>query len=208
MVADSGARNGPGETQIPAAPAASATGAPKDGGVPPIAVVGIGLKLPGNVTTTDEYWHLLKNGINTKREVPANRFTAEAWQTAQGLPGTVKSIIGHYLENDLDKLDSAFFSMSKAEIEKLDPQIRLLLEVIWECMERGGQKDWRGRKIGCYVGVYGEDWLDLWAKDPQHTGTHRVMGTGDFMLSNRVSYEFNITGPRSVFTTLFTLIIQ
>ena len=217
MVADSGARNGIGGAEVPTSNNSSSTASPPPSsstkpngasasspnseGVPPIAVVGIGLKLPGGVTTTDEYWDLLVNGKNTSQEVPANRFTADAFRTKEGLPGTVKSIFGHYLDGDLDKLDASFFSMSKAEIEKLDPQVRLLLEVIWECMERGGQKNWRGRKIGCYVGVYGEDWLDLWAKDPQHTGTHRVMGYGDFMLANRVAYEFNITGPSMTIRT-------
>ncbi|UKZ81348.1 putative PKS-like protein biosynthetic cluster [Trichoderma virens FT-333] len=88
--------------------------------------------------------------------------------------------------------------MSKAEVEKLDPQHRLLLEVIWECMENGGQKNWRGRNIGCYVGVFGEDWLDLYAKDPQHLGTHRILTGGDFALSNRASYEYDLKGPRPV----------
>ena len=66
---------------------------------------------------------------------------------------------------NLQHLDASFFSMNKTELEKLDPQQRLLLEVVWECMENGGQVGWRGKKIGCYVGVFGEDWLDMAAKD-------------------------------------------
>lgn len=65
-------------------------------------------------------------------------------------------------------------------------------------MEAGGQKRWRGRNIGCYVGVFGEDWLDLCAKDPQHLGTHRILTGGDFALSNRASYEYDLKGPRYV----------
>ncbi|UKZ55581.1 Type I Iterative PKS [Trichoderma virens] len=91
--------------------------------------------------------------------------------------------------------------MSKAEVEKLDPQHKLLLEVIWECMENGGQKNWRGRNIGCYVGVFGEDWLDLYAKDPQHLGTHRILTGGDFALSNRASYEYDLKGPSMTIRT-------
>lgn len=171
---------------------------PLDGAPPAIAIVGIGLKLPGGITTTDEYWDLLINKKNTRRQVPENRYGAHAFESKLGTPGTLKSTYGHYLDRDLEKWDASFFSMSKAEVEKLDPQHRLLLEVIWECMENGGQKNWRGRNIGCYVGVFGEDWLDLYAKDPQHLGTHRILTGGDFALSNRASYEYDLRGPRYV----------
>ncbi|KAL7798706.1 putative polyketide synthase [Trichoderma afarasin] len=174
---------------------------PLDGAPPAIAIVGIGLKLPGGITTTDEYWDLLINKKNTRRQVPKDRYGAHAFESKLGTPGTLKSTYGHYLDRDLEKWDASFFSMSKAEVEKLDPQHRLLLEVIWECMENGGQKNWRGRNIGCYVGVFGEDWLDLYAKDPQHLGTHRILTGGDFALSNRTSYEYDLRGPSMTIRT-------
>ncbi len=89
--------------------------------------------------------------------------------------------------------------MKKNEAEKLDPQQRLLLEVVWECMENGGQTAWRGENIGCYVGVFGEDMWDLASRDTQNQGLYRITGSADFALANRVSYEYNLTGPRYVF---------
>jgi acyl transferase domain-containing protein len=182
LAGDAAARNGPSSQP--------------DSTPEPIAIVGIGLKLPGDVNTSEAYWDLLVNGKNTRREVPASRFAGQSFQSKTGTPGTLKSIHGHFLDCDVDKMDASFFSMSKAEVARLDPQSRMLLEVIWECMESGGQKNWRGRKIGCYVGVFGEDWLDLNAKDPQHLGMHRILGYGDFALSNRASYEYDLRGPR------------
>jgi hypothetical protein len=42
-----------------------------------------------------------------------------------------------------------------------------------------------------------QDWLDLLAKDPQQTGGMlNVSGAGDFAISNRISYEYNLQGPR------------
>ena len=160
-----------------------------------IAIVGIGLRLPGGVTTTDEYWDLLMSKTNTLAPVPDNRYGGDAF-TSQGLPGTMKNTYGHYLDCEFEKWDASFFSMSRVEVEKLDPQQRLLLQVVWECMQSGGQTNWRGgSNIGCYVGTFGEDWLDLYAKDPQHGGIHRVLGTNDFAIANRVSYEYNLKGP-------------
>lgn len=58
--------------------------------------------------------------------------------------------------------------------------------------------NWRGKDIGCYIGVFGEDWLDLHAKDTQDSGMYRITGYGDFLLGNRVSYEYDFKGPRYV----------
>jgi hypothetical protein len=99
---------------------------------------------------------------------------------------------------DIRQFDTSVFPISKSELERLDPQQRQLLEVAYECMENAGQASWRGKNIGCYVGVFGEDWLDLYAKETQHRKGYRVTGYGDFVLGNRISYEFDLHGPRSV----------
>ncbi|RYP07500.1 hypothetical protein DL765_009144 [Monosporascus sp. GIB2] len=169
---------------------------------PPIAVVGIGLRLPGKITTTDEFWELLVSRKSTRSQVPQTRYNISAFHSASDKPGTVNNPYGHYLDCELDRMDASFFSMSKPEVDRLDPQQRLLLEVVWECMESGGQRDWRGGNIGCYVGVYGDDWLDLSAKDPQHLGLFRITSSNEFALANRVSYEFDLKGPRFVFQPL------
>lgn len=104
---------------------------------------------------------------------------------------------GYFLEGlDLSDFDAGFFNLSKNEIDRLDPQQRLLLEVTWECLESAGQKNWRGKNIGCYVGVFGEDWLDIQQKDPQESGLYRITGHGDYVIPNRISYEFDFKGPR------------
>ena len=78
----------------------------------------------------------------------------------------------------------------------MDPQQPLLLKVVWECMESGGQVAWQGKDIGCFVGVSGEDWLDITRKDYQNLGQGRVGDTGDFAIANRVSYQHDLRGPR------------
>ncbi|KAK2057644.1 putative polyketide synthase [Colletotrichum caudatum] len=167
----------------------------------PIAIVGIGLRLPGNVSTTDDFWNLLVNKQSTRCRVPESRFNIDAFYSDSGKPGTVNSKYGHYLDYDIEKMDASFFSMSKAEVEKLDPHQRLLLEVVWECMENGGQRNWRGANIGCYVGVYGDDWLDLSAKDPQRLGMYRITSSAEFGVANRLSYEFDLKGPSMTIRT-------
>lgn len=164
---------------------------------PPIAIVGMGMRLPGGVNNEGAFWDLLVNGKDGRCIVPKDRYNVDTFYNPNGGPGTVKTRYGYFLEHvDLQQLDASFFSMNQKEVERLDPQQRLLLEVVWECMENGGQVGWRGKKIGCYVGVFGEDWLDLAAKDTQHLGMYRITGSGDFAISNRISYEYDLKGPR------------
>lgn len=162
------------------------------------------MRLPGRVHSADAFWNFLLAKKNGRARIPADRYNIDAFHSPSGKPGTVQMQHGYFLEDvDLAHFDAAFFSMSKTEVERLDPQQRMLLEVIWECMENGGQKAWRGENIGCYVGAFGEDWLDLASKDTQSQGIYRITGSGDFALANRVSYEYNLKGPRYVRLSVF-----
>ncbi|KAJ5662752.1 hypothetical protein N7462_011678 [Penicillium macrosclerotiorum] len=166
----------------------------------PIAIVGMAVRLPGGVNTMDKFWDMLINKKDGHCKVPETRYGADAFYNATR-PGTVKTRHGYFLQEDVGHIDRSFFSMSKTEAAKLDPQQRLLLEVVWECMESGGQTNWRGQSIGCYVGVFGEDWLEMSSKDTQHMDRFHVVSAGDFALSNRVSYEYDLQGPSITYRT-------
>jgi len=167
--------------------------------LPLIAVVGMAMRLPGDVKDESSFWDMLINKKDGRGKVPQSRYNLEGfYKDGSKGAGTVASDHGYFLNGDLSTFDAGFFSMSKAEVEQLDPQQRLLLEIVWEAMESAGQTNWRGKEIGVYVGSFGEDWLDLIAKDPQASGLFRVFGGGDFDLSNRVSYEYDLKGPRYV----------
>ena len=164
---------------------------------PPIAITGMAMRLPGGVNSAASFWDLILKKGNGRCRVPGDRYNIDAFYDARARPGTVKTEYAHFIDNyDLRHFDSSFFSMSKSEVEKVDPQQRMLLEVVRECLENAGKTSWRGDTIGCYVGSFGEDWLDLGAKDTQSTGMYRITGSGDFVLGNRVSYEFDFKGPR------------
>ncbi|GAB1201010.1 hypothetical protein APSETT444_010394 [Aspergillus pseudonomiae] len=160
----------------------------------PIAIVGMGMRLPGGVSSGTEFWNFLVNKRDGLCRVPETRYNVDAFYD-EAREGAVRTKHGYFLEQDIVQLDIGFFEISKPEAEKLDPQQRLLLEVVWECMENAGQTNWQGTNIGCFVGVFGEDWLDLLSKDTQQHDRYRVMSAGDFALSNRVSYEYDLTGP-------------
>ena len=43
----------------------------------PIAVIGLGCRFPGGASSPRDYWHLLHDGVEAIREVPADRWDVE-----------------------------------------------------------------------------------------------------------------------------------
>lgn len=163
----------------------------------PIAIVGMAMRLPGRVHTADEFWNLLTEKRSGLCDIPPDRYNIDGFYDPTGRPGTIRTRQGYFLEDvDIQQFDTSSFPIARKEVERLDPEQRHLLEVAYECLENSGATSWRGKKIGCYIGVFGEDWLDLNAKETQHRGGYRVTGYGDFVLANRISYEFDLHGPR------------
>ncbi|KAJ0418662.1 hypothetical protein BJY00DRAFT_314811 [Aspergillus carlsbadensis] len=169
-------------------------------GCPPVAIVGMALRLPGGLKFPSDLWTFLLEKRNGVCEVPGTRYTVDSFYSSTQ-PRSVKTRHGYYLHEDPSYFDAPFFSINAHEAGRMDPQQRQLLEVLWECLESAGETNWRGKRIGCYVGVYGEDWLDLASKDPQHTDRYHILGTGQFALSNRLSYEFDFQGPSMTLQT-------
>lgn len=164
----------------------------------PIAICGMACRLPSGIKTPQHLWEFLLAGDDARSKVPESRYNIEAFYDPSGKPGTTKTQHGYFLDEDLSNLDTSFFSMPRKEVERIDPQQRLMLEVARESFEDGGETGWRGKQIGCYVGNLGDDWLEMLAQDTQNFGIYRLSGYGDFSLSNRISYEMNLQGPRYV----------
>ena len=98
---------------------------------PPIAIVGMGMRLPGRVNSESAFGDLLVKKKDGRCLVPEDRYNIEAFHSPSGKPGTVTTQHGYFLEDaDLQHLDASFFSMNKIEVEKVDPQQRMLLEVV------------------------------------------------------------------------------
>ena len=164
----------------------------------PVAIVGMAMRLPGGVHNAEDFWDLLINKRDGRCRVPSDRYNVNAFY-GPGKPGHVNSQHGYFLDHlDLAHIDASFWSMSKQEAKLMDPQQRLLLGVVYECLENAGAKDWRGKNIGCYVGCFGEDWLDMDAKDTANSHMYRLTGYSEPFIANRISYEFDFKGPRYV----------
>ena len=94
----------------------------------PIAIVGMSCRLPGNVSTPDEFWELCSRARDGWSEIPKQRFDAASFQHPNpGKNGCFNPVGGNFLKEDLGLFDAPFFSLTAQEAISMDPQQRILL---------------------------------------------------------------------------------
>ena len=70
----------------------------EQGDTEPIAVIGMGCRLPGGVNTPAQYWRLLHEGASGVVRVPADRWDADAFYSDDHTkPGTICNREGGFL---------------------------------------------------------------------------------------------------------------
>lgn len=123
---------------------------------PPIAIVGMGMRLPGGCHEAGAFWDLLIHRKEGMIPVPSSRWNLGGYHDDSGRAGTIKAKEGNFLQVDLGAFDANFFSMTPSAIEQTDPQHRILLETVYESLENAGESNIKGRNIGVYVGIFAE----------------------------------------------------
>lgn len=162
-----------------------------------IAIIGMGCRFPGGIESPRQFWDLLSRGGDAIREVPAERWDAEALFAADSAaPGRTYARRGGFL-NGIDQFDAEFFGISPREAAHVDPQQRLLLETAHEAMEDAGERweDPAVRNTGVFVGVFIHDYQHMQFADRELLGAHTGTGTAMSIAANRISYVFDLHGP-------------
>ncbi|KAE8376147.1 hypothetical protein BDV26DRAFT_294376 [Aspergillus bertholletiae] len=164
----------------------------------PIAVVSMACRLPGHSDSPQKLWEFLMNGGVAGTEVPKTRFNLDAFYDGSDRPKTMRSPGAMFMESvDPAKFDASFFNISAQEAIAMDPQQRIILEVIYEALENAGLtlESLAGERYACFVGGHPGDYWDVFARDPDSRPVNAGIGGSGTMLSNRVSHFLGITGP-------------
>lgn len=164
----------------------------------PIAVTGIGCRLPGGADNPSKLWNLLSEGRSAWTDVPSNRWNSESFHHPDpGLNEGINHRGGHFLQGDPAAWDAPFFGVAAGEARTLDPQQRILLETSYEALENAGipAERVRGSKTGVYVATFSQDWETMLMKDTHDLLKYHVLGTHKAIVANRVSYFLDLKGP-------------
>jgi acyl transferase domain-containing protein/acyl-CoA synthetase (AMP-forming)/AMP-acid ligase II/acyl carrier protein len=162
-----------------------------------IAIIAIGCRMPGGMSSPEAFWTLLHDGVDAISEVPPNRWDIESYYHPDPEhPGTIVTRYGGFVAA-VEQFDAGFFGISPREAGPLDPQQRLLLEVCWETLERAGLPPSRllGSETGVFIGISNNDYAQRLNRRPE--GIDAYLGTGNALsvAANRLSYTFGLEGP-------------
>ncbi|MFE7134486.1 SDR family NAD(P)-dependent oxidoreductase [Streptomyces sp. NPDC057638] len=162
----------------------------------PVAIVGMGLRLPGGVSDPEGFWRLLAEGRDAVSGFPVDRGwdLERLYHPDPDTLGTTYTRHGGFL-HDAGLFDADFFGISPREALAMDPQQRLLLETSWEALEGAGidPLSLRGQQVGVFTGLMYHDY----ATGTQPEGLEGLLGTGTAasVAAGRVSYVLGAQGP-------------
>ncbi|MDI1286673.1 MAG: type I polyketide synthase [Reyranella sp.] len=161
-----------------------------------VAIVGYAARLPG-ARTADAFWSLLRDSRCSVGTISAERFPTEAfYHPSPDQPGKSYTFAAGVID-DVWGFDAGAFGMSPREAEQVDPQQRHLLEVTHDALAHAGIRPTAlsGSHTGVYIGASSVDYGARFFADPSAADVHMMTGNTLSVISNRLSYNFNLHGP-------------
>ncbi|TWU76947.1 t1pks [Metarhizium rileyi] len=156
----------------------------------PSVIVGIACRVPG-ANSPSGLWQNIVEQRDVQQKMPADRLKVDSFFHPEPT----------HKGTDIGNFDAGFFGISGKEAEAMDPQQLapqqlLLLEVVYEALENAGitLQDIRGSLTSVFCGSFTNDYNAMLTKDLGYYPKYTVTGTGDAILSNRISYFYDLHG--------------
>lgn len=163
----------------------------------PIAIVAVSCRFPG-APDPEAFWEVLSGGVDVIREVPEDRFDIdEFYDPDPEVAGKTYTRFGGFLDG-VDGFDPEFFGISPREAVWIEPQQRLMLETVWEGLERAGYAPaaLRGSRTGIFAGVGANEYAHLLSSESiDKIEPYFITGNALNAISGRVAFAMGFEGP-------------
>ncbi|WDK09658.1 beta-ketoacyl synthase domain-containing protein [Colletotrichum graminicola] len=182
----------------------------------PIAINGMGCRLPGQVDSESSFWQtLVEKRTGQTPKAPESRFDIDAhYHERLDRPGFFNVPGGHFLDGHPENFDPTFFNTTPVKAQWLDSQQRRTLEMCYESLVSAGITLERisGSNTAVFVGSIMADYhtnikkrrnveqMSTWNTDFCHNCA--ATGVDIRIISNRIGHMFNLRGPRFEFLLL------
>ncbi|MBI0292991.1 acyltransferase domain-containing protein [Streptomyces sp. PRKS01-29] len=163
----------------------------------PIAIVAMSCRFPGGVTSPEELWRIVADGVDGLSPFPKDRgWHEELYNPDPDSHGTSSVNEGGFV-HDAAMFDPVFFGISPREALAMDPQQRLLLEASWEVLERAGidPLSVKGTTGGVFMGAAFQGYGTVGPIEAEEVEGYLVTGGNTAVTSGRVSYVLGLEGP-------------
>ncbi|QLL07794.1 sulfolipid-1 biosynthesis phthioceranic/hydroxyphthioceranic acid synthase [Mycobacterium vicinigordonae] len=171
--------------------------------VTPVALIGMGCRLPGGIDSPDKLWDALVRGEDLITEIPADHWDVdEFYDPEPGVPGKSVTRYGGFLD-DIWGFDAPFFGLRTQEATFMDPNHRLLMETSWEAIEHAGvdPRSLFGSKTGVFMGIVHDDHVVLTYEAGLIHEAYAYPGNTASMASGRIAYWLGVHGPAMTLDT-------
>ncbi|AGC47285.1 polyketide synthase [Myxococcus stipitatus DSM 14675] len=161
----------------------------------PIAVIGMSCRFPGGGELPETFWEVLRDGRDTTREVPPERWNIDnVYDPTPGTHGKVYTRRGAFIEN-VDLFEPSFFGIAPRDAKFMDPQQRMLLEECWRALERAGipPSGLAGSRTGIFVGLMHNDYNVLGISADVEISSSSLNYPS--MAAGRISHTLGFQGP-------------
>ncbi|THA30085.1 SDR family NAD(P)-dependent oxidoreductase [Streptomyces sp. A1277] len=164
----------------------------------PIAIIGMGCRLPGGIRSPQELWQLLDRAGDGMSTFPVDRDwdLERLFGPDSSLPGTSHAREGGFTY-DATEFDPAFFGLSPREALAMDPQQRMLLQTSWEAFEHAGidPTGLKNTDTGVFVGAASTGYGSHLTALPQGVEGYLLTGNSMAVASGRIAYTLGLKGP-------------
>ncbi|KAB5547094.1 hypothetical protein GE09DRAFT_1288782 [Coniochaeta sp. 2T2.1] len=169
-----------------------------------VAIIGMACRFPGGAHSPERFFENLEAGKSAWCEFPSDRLNIDGFYHPSSQRHDSFTFKGaHFLTGNIAAFDAEFFSMSAAESNSTDVQQRILLEVAYEAVENAGipKEALAGSDASVYIGSFVKDYEQVSMRDTQYLAADCATGNGIAIMSNRISYFFDIHGPSMTIDT-------
>ncbi|MEA5576036.1 amino acid adenylation domain-containing protein [Anabaena sp. UHCC 0451] len=163
-----------------------------------IAIVGLNGRYP-QAENLDQFWDNLKSNTVSITEIPRERWDyRDFYDIEKGRENKIYCKRGGFL-TDIDKFDPIFFGITPLEAKTMNPEERIMLEVVWATLEDAGylRQTLNQQKVGVYIGANALGY----PLTKINGNTNTAIDLTTYNLPNRISYFFNFTGPSMAIDT-------